>query len=69
MCASVIDREDHVDQLVSLLKDQDEDVRKFAAFAVGNLAFHNDQFYAKVRASGRRAADPPGMRRKAGYNR
>lgn len=40
-----------VKTLVSCLRDVDADTRKFAAFAMGNLAFHSDFFYDEIAGS------------------
>ncbi|EDQ85307.1 uncharacterized protein MONBRDRAFT_29411 [Monosiga brevicollis MX1] len=37
--------------LISLLTDQHPDVLKFSAFAIGNLAFHSDQFVHRLSAA------------------
>lgn len=37
-----------VDDLINCLGDSDADTCKFAAFAVGNLGFHTDQFYDAI---------------------
>lgn len=37
-----------VDRLVGLCADPDPSVRKFACFAVGNAAFHNNTLYARL---------------------
>lgn len=37
-----------VDDLINCLGDADQDTCKFAAFAVGNLGFHTDQFYNSI---------------------
>jgi HEAT repeat protein len=37
-----------IQSLIKCLSDPDDDVRKFAAFAIGNAAFHNDSLYDSV---------------------
>lgn len=44
----VCHRMDGVPKLIACLKDSDSDVRKFAAFAIGNLLYHSDYFYLRV---------------------
>ena len=38
-----------LDHLVTRLRDDDAATRKFACFAIGNAAFHNDALYANLR--------------------
>jgi hypothetical protein len=45
---SYIIRLNSVHYLIACLKDADSDVRKYAAFAIGNLVFHSDFFYPQV---------------------
>ncbi|XP_053375553.1 serine/threonine-protein kinase 36-like isoform X2 [Mercenaria mercenaria] len=37
--------------LITCLKDEDQNVRKGASYAVGNAAFHNDSLYVKLKTS------------------
>eukprot|EP00055_Hartaetosiga_balthica_P016776 m.107646 g.107646 ORF g.107646 m.107646 type:complete len:1115 (-) comp9178_c0_seq3:124-3468(-) len=40
-----------IEAIVDCLRDEDQSVRKFSAFAIGNLAFHSDMFYPQLKAA------------------
>lgn len=49
MYAFLKQRDKLMDGLIACLKDEDQNVRKGASYAVGNAAFHNDSLYIKLK--------------------